>query len=79
MTLRRLKEVALYAGFGFFSDIASTRFCLAVNRGSRMEAVFANSVLMVLSVCFVRQAKDGWLMAAWIVGQTAGILVAMAL
>jgi hypothetical protein len=78
MTLRRVKEAALYAGFGFCSDVAATRFCLAANRGHTLEAVICNLVLMTLTVCFVRRAKDAWLMVAWIIGQSAGIAVAMA-
>jgi len=77
MTLRRIREAALYAGFGLVSDIAATRFCLAVSQRHTLEAVISNLVLMALTVCFVRRAKDAGIMAAWIMGQSAGIALAL--
>jgi hypothetical protein len=32
---------------------------------------------MALTVCFVRRAKDAGIMAAWIMGQSAGIALAL--
>ncbi len=79
MTLRRLKQAALYALLGFCSDVAATRFCLAVSQRHILEAVVSNLVLMALTVCFVRKAQSTTIMAAWIIGQSAGIAVALIL
>lgn len=79
MTLRRVREAALYAGFGFCSDVAATRFCLAVSQRDIWQAVISNLVLMALTVCFVRRAKDVLLMVCWIAGQSAGITAALML
>jgi hypothetical protein len=76
MTLR-LKQAGLYALLGFCSDVSATRFCLAVSQRHILEAVVANLVLMALTVCFVRRAKDAGIMAAWIMGQSAGIALAL--
>jgi hypothetical protein len=75
--IQRLREAGLYAGFGFISDVAATRFCLAVSQRDILQAVISNLVLMALTVCFVRKAKDATIMAAWIMGQSAGIAAAL--
>ena len=79
MTLRRVREAALYAGFGFLCDLASTGFCRAVASGLTLWAICCNLALMVLTLKMLRNFSDRGLMAAWIIGQSAGIWLAMKL
>ena len=74
MTLRR---IGLYFSLGFCSDVAATRFCLAVSQRDILQAVVSNLILMALTVCFVRKSNSTTIMAAWIIGQSAGIAVAL--
>jgi hypothetical protein len=79
MTLRRIGEAGLYFVFGFCSDVAATRFCLAASQRHILEAVFSNLMLMTLQVFFVRKAKSTLLMVAWIAGNLAGCWLALTL
>jgi len=77
MTLRRVKEAALYAGFGFFCDLAATGYTLSVASNHPWAAVGCNLVLMFITwKVFLK--INGWpCFISWIVGQSAGIWVAM--
>lgn len=78
-SLHPWREAGLYFVFGFCSDVAATRFCLAASQRHILPAIISNLVLMVLNICMVRKVKSTWLMAAWIGGQSLGIWVALAL
>lgn len=79
MTLRRLKEAAVFAAFGFVSDLASTRFCLSAANRQVGWAIFWNLILMVLTFKMIQRTKDRMLMACWIAGQSLGIWLALTL
>jgi len=79
MTLRRLSEPALYAGLGFLCDLASTGFTRAVASGQTWLAICCNVALMVLTVTLLQRITVRRIVVAWIVGQSAGIYLAMQL
>jgi hypothetical protein len=89
MTLRRLRELigpipsprqaAFYTTFGFFCDLASTGFTRSVASNHPWLAIGCNLVLMLITwKVFLK--IEGWLLfAAWIIGQSAGIRLALML
>jgi hypothetical protein len=78
MTLRRLKEPALYIGYGFVSDFSIAQFYLCLSTKNICWALFWNLVLMLLSKK-LWQTKSLPLWIAWIAGQSAGIVLALML
>jgi hypothetical protein len=79
MTLRRLGEVAGYALFGFFCDLASTGYTLSVAKDRPWQAIGCNLVLMFITWKIFLKIQGRVLFAAWIIGQSAGIYLAMQL
>lgn len=79
MTLRRVREAIGYAALGFFCDLASTGYTLSVAKDHPWLAIGCNAVLMVITWrLFLR--IQGWLIFwAWVLGQSAGIYLAMQL
>jgi hypothetical protein len=77
--LPRLKEFAGYFALGFISDVSATRFCLEVSQRHILASVGCNLVLMVANIYLIRKAKDMPCVAFWIMGQSLGIWLALAI
>ncbi|MDD5010188.1 MAG: hypothetical protein PHC68_17525 [Syntrophorhabdaceae bacterium] len=64
---------------GFASDFLVVRFYQSVSQRRFLAAITSNSLLMIANVVFVGVAvgRDLWLIAVYVLGQNAGILIAM--
>jgi hypothetical protein len=77
MTLRRIGQAAGYAAFGFFCDLASTGYTRSVVKDQPWLAIGCNFILMLITWKIFLTIKGRLLFASWIIGQSAGIYLAM--
>jgi hypothetical protein len=77
--LHRWREAGRYACFGFFCDLASTGFTRAVSSAHPWWAIGCNLILMAITWKVFLKIQGWLLFAAWVIGQSAGIYLAMQL
>ena len=79
MTLRRIGQAGGYMLFGFFCDLAATGFTRSVASNHPWLAIGCNLVLMFITWKVFLKIQGWLLFICWIIGQSAGIYLAMQL